>query len=176
MRILAVRIGDDEPEVAMRQRPEHRHVRDPCREGAADPQDLVEHHVRDLMAREPQARAVRADLVAEQALTGENVVELEIDGVAVRPLGLHLADQDVVVAEPTPIIEADARAGVRLFHHILAIHGLEAPAPREIAPDDRRRVERAIRGVRRQERHHGDRDGVVLAAGYFHDEFRAAAL
>jgi TATA-binding protein-associated factor Taf7 len=52
------------------------------------PRIFLEHHVRDLMAREAQARAVRADLIAEQPLPREHVVEFEHDVEAVGPLRL----------------------------------------------------------------------------------------
>ncbi len=48
------------------------------------PSDLVENHIGDLMAGEPQAGAVRADLVAEQPLVIQHIVELEVDVVAIR--------------------------------------------------------------------------------------------
>src|SRR5208283_4468723 len=129
---------------------------DPRGEGAANAEDLVEHHVGNLVAREPQPGAVRADLVAEQTLTIEHVVQLEADAEAVLPLRLHLTYQDVVVAEPTPIIEADARAVVRLLDHVLSIHALEAAAARQIVADHLRDIEGAGGGIRGGEGH--DRD------------------
>ena len=104
----------------------------------------------------------------------EHVVELEADVVAIGALRRHEADDDVIVAEPSPVVEGDVRAHVRLLDHVLAIHGLEAAAARQIVAHDLGDVEVGSTG--RRERHDGDGDGIVLPAGHLDHEFREAAL
>ena len=90
----------------------------------------------------------------------------------IRSLGAHLADDDVVVVEPAPVVERDCGAGVRLIEYVPAVHRLEAPAARQIVADQLCDIERC-RGIRgRGERHHRDRNRFGLATRYFHHEFR----
>ena len=117
-------------------------------ESAANPQYLFEHHVRHLVARETQTGFVRADLIVQEALSIEHVIELERDAVAFRPGRLHLPDDDVVVAEPTPVIERNVRARARLIDHVLTIHGLEATAACQIVAHELRNVESRCGHVR----------------------------
>ena len=62
-------------------------------------------------------------------------------------------------------------ARVRLFDHVLAIHGLEAAAARQVVAHQLRHVERAAASGD-AERHDGDRNGVGLSFRDLDHEFR----
>ena len=141
VRIFPIRIRHDEPVVPVRQRPQHGNVGDTRGECAAYTEDLLEHHVGYLVARETQSGFVRADLVSQQPLASEDIIKLERNVVAVLPQRLNLSDHHIIVAEPAPIIEGDAGTGVRLLDHVLAIRGLEAPAAGQIVAHEARHVE-----------------------------------
>ena len=50
---------------------------------------ILKHHVGDLMARQSQAGPIGRDLIAEQALLGEDIVELVGDGEMIRARRLN---------------------------------------------------------------------------------------
>src|SRR6202050_403230 len=102
----------------------------------------------------------------------EHIVELEGDVESILALRLQLTDHDVVIVEPAPVIEGDARARVRFIDEVLAIHGLEPPAAGKIVAHELRHIERRGRGLRGGKWHHRNRYGLLLAASHFDDKFR----
>ena len=68
MRDCAVGVRHDQAVGPVRQLAEHGDIGDARGKRAADAEDLLEHHVGDLMAGERRPARFGADLVAEQAL------------------------------------------------------------------------------------------------------------
>ena len=162
MRVFAVGVRDDELIGLVGQMPQHRDVSNARGECAADTQDFFKHGVGDLMTRGSQAGTIGANLKAQQALLGEHVIQLVSDVIAIGAVRLHRTHDHVVVVEPAPVIESDIGAGVRLLDHVLAVHGLEAAAARQIVAHQLRDIERSGGQFRRRERHDGNWNGFRL--------------
>src|SRR5271154_6802679 len=111
---------------------EHRYIGNARGKCTTNPQYLFKYGICDLMPRQPQAGSIGADLKGEQALARQNIVELVSNIEMIRAVGRHIAHDDVVVVEATPVVERNAGARVRLVDHVLAIHGAESAAAGEI--------------------------------------------
>jgi hypothetical protein len=146
-----------------------RDVGDARREGARHAEDLLVDEVGGAVRGEPERGGRRRHAVAEQALAGDDVVELDLQREPVA-VGHDPADDHEIRLQQPPLREVDLAGVGGLLQHRGARQRLEAPAALEVGADDLRGVDRQRPGA--AEGHDRDRDRGRDTARDLHGELR----
>ena len=116
------------------------------------------------MGGEPQSAGAGADAVRQQARPGDDVVQLELDLVAIA-VAPHPPEHEEVGLDQPPLRDVQLRRGRRMLRHRGAWQSGETTAAGEVGLDHRGHVHRQALARERDDRH-GDRRGHALGDLY----------